>query len=150
MWKYDILTVIIWPITCEYIKNLRVMLKHRLRPVWKRSCVRELTYLVSVELLWHLICISGFMQTEIYMWEQSLGTGSSGKQFIIKQEKFLHQSVNLYTVTDYVTRGARAHTQKLIRELQGWKGWPKINLLPWNTRYFNLKFFRQIQSPIIS
>ena len=137
MWKYDILTV---------------MLKHRLRPVWKRSCVRELTYLVSVELLWHLICISGLMQTEIYMWEheQSLGTGSSGKQFIIKQEKFLHQSVNLYTVTDYVTRGARAHTQKLIRELQGWKGWPKINLLPWNTRYFNLKFFRQIQSSIIS
>ena len=137
MWKYDILTV---------------MLKHGLRPVWKRSCVRELTYLVFVELLWHLICISGLMQTEIYMWEheQSLGTGSSGKQFIIKQEKFLHQSVNLYTVTDYVTRGARAHTQKLIRELQGWKGWPKINLLPWNTRYFNLKFFRQIQSPIIS
>ena len=137
MRKYDILTV---------------MLKHRLRPVWKRSCVRELTYLVSVELLWHLICISGLMQTEIYMWEheQSLGTGSSGKQFIIKQEKFLHQSVNLYTVTDYVTRGARAHTQKLIRELQGWKGWPKINLLPWNTRYFNLKFFRQIQSSIIS
>ena len=46
MWKYDILTVIILPITCVYIKNFCVMLEHGLRPVWKQSCIGELTFLL--------------------------------------------------------------------------------------------------------